>query len=52
MEDRITDKPPGPELWGDVPPWKRPGGFRLDAEPHRGEFLRWLAHFAHRVFKE
>jgi hypothetical protein len=39
MDDRITDRPPGPEPWGDVPPWERPGAFRLDAEPHRGVLL-------------
>jgi hypothetical protein len=42
MDDRITDKPPGPEPWGDVPPWERPGGFRRDAEPHRNPLLRGL----------
>ncbi|HWG44397.1 MAG TPA: hypothetical protein VN688_16585 [Gemmataceae bacterium] len=25
-----------------VPPWERPGCFRLDCEPHRGNFLWWL----------
>ena len=23
-----------------VPPWERPGCFRMDCEPHRGELLR------------
>src|SRR5690242_9130190 len=26
-----------------VPPWERPGCFRRDCEPHRGNFLWWLA---------
>jgi hypothetical protein len=26
------------------PPWERPGCFRLDCEPHRGELLWWLAY--------
>jgi hypothetical protein len=42
MDQRITDEPPGSEPWGDVPPWELPGGFRLDAEPHRGRLLRGL----------
>jgi hypothetical protein len=48
MSDRITDKPPvwRAEPWGDVPPWERPGGFRLDAEPHRGEELCRLGNVA------
>lgn len=25
-----------------IPPWERPGYFRLDCEPHRGNFLWWL----------
>ena len=26
-----------------IPPWERPGYFRLDCEPHRGKLLWWLA---------
>jgi hypothetical protein len=26
-----------------VPPWERPGCFRRDCEPHRGDMLWWLA---------
>lgn len=26
-----------------VPPWEEPGCFRLDCEPHRGEFLKVIA---------
>lgn len=26
-----------------VPPWEMPGCFRLDGEPHRGNFWWWLA---------
>src|SRR5689334_7127653 len=26
-----------------VSPWERPGCFRLDCEPHRGGFLRWMS---------
>jgi hypothetical protein len=37
MENHITDQPPGP--WGDRPPWKLPGGFRRDCEPHRANLL-------------
>jgi hypothetical protein len=43
MEDRSTDQPPGPEPWGDVPPWEQPGAFRLDVIPHRGDGLYRLA---------
>ncbi len=25
-----------------VPPWERPGCFRLDCEPHRGNLLQWI----------
>jgi hypothetical protein len=39
MEDRLTDKPPGPEPWGEVPPWERPGAVRRDCEPHHGDLL-------------
>ncbi len=26
-----------------LPPWERPGCFRLDGKPHRGNLLWWLA---------
>lgn len=26
-----------------IPPWERPGYFRLDCEPHRGELLKVMA---------
>ena len=26
-----------------IPPWERPGCFRRDCEPHRGNLLWWLA---------
>jgi hypothetical protein len=26
-----------------IPPWERPGCFRMDCEPHRGTLLWWLA---------
>jgi hypothetical protein len=44
----MTGKGPGaggPSDW-DVPPWMLPGNSRLDAEPHRGTLLRWLANAA------
>jgi hypothetical protein len=41
-EERITDEPPGPDPWRDKPPWERPGGFRLDGQPHRGGLLNFL----------
>jgi hypothetical protein len=39
MDDRITDEPPEPDPWQEGPPWKLPGGFRFDGEPHRGPLL-------------
>jgi hypothetical protein len=27
----------------DLPPWELPGGFRFDAKPHRGPFVRRVA---------
>jgi hypothetical protein len=27
-----------------APPWERPGCFRLDCGPHRGELLWWLGY--------
>jgi hypothetical protein len=46
----ITDQPPGPDPWGGVPPWERPGWFRLDVEPHRGAFLCRLGQMAFLVW--
>jgi hypothetical protein len=46
MDDRVTDEPPGPEPWGELPPWELPGGFRFDGEPHRGPLLCELGHAA------
>jgi hypothetical protein len=44
--DAITDERPGPERWGDVPPWELPGECRLDALPHRGQRLQHLGETA------
>jgi hypothetical protein len=46
MDQRITDNPPEPAPWGDVPPWELPGACRLDALPHRGEWLQGLGGWA------
>jgi hypothetical protein len=46
MDDRVTDRAPGPDPWGKVPPWEQPGGFRLDGEPHRGDLLSGLGNTA------
>ena len=44
--DKPTSFPmPADDILGEnsFPPWERPGYFRLDGEPHRGNFLWWLA---------
>jgi hypothetical protein len=42
--DRDTlDRDTGVQAEKPVPPWERPGCFRLDCEPYRGELLLWLA---------
>jgi hypothetical protein len=38
MDDNRTDI----QTKKSVPPWERPGCFRLDCEPHRGMLLRWM----------
>ena len=30
-----------------IPPWERPGCFRRDCEPHRGDMLWWLGFTSH-----
>jgi hypothetical protein len=44
----FTDRPRGDaeQAGWEVPPWERPGGFRLDCEPHRGPLLLWLGRFS------
>jgi 1,4-dihydroxy-2-naphthoate octaprenyltransferase len=46
----ITDQPPGSDPWGGVPPWERPGWFRLDVKPHRGTLLCRLGQMAFLVW--
>ena len=29
-----------------IPPWERPGCFRRDCEPHRGDMLWWLGNIS------
>jgi hypothetical protein len=29
-----------------IPPWERPGCFRMDCEPHRGDMLWWLGNIS------
>jgi hypothetical protein len=47
MEDRITDQPPGPEPWGDVPPWEWPEGLRIGygTHPSLAAWSRWCGLF-------
>jgi ABC-type branched-subunit amino acid transport system permease subunit len=44
----VYQKDPPPSRWPDwqVPPWRLPGNFRLDCEPHHGALWRWLANLA------
>ena len=38
----MDDHHQGIQAENPVPPWERPGYFRLDCEPHRGDMLWWL----------
>jgi hypothetical protein len=39
----MDDHREGIQIEKPIPPWERPGCFRLDCEPHRGNLLWWLA---------
>ena len=39
----MDDNREGIQVDKPVPPWERPGCFRRDCEPHRGDMLWWLA---------